>query len=652
MPFPPPAFCSFCGQPHTAQACPATCSACGRITYANPLPVAVAVVPLADEGCLVIQRAMAPGVGQWALPGGFVDAGESAVTAVAREVGEEAGLWLDPGAFRLTGESISPDGRHLLLWCEHEGPRPALSQASPGSESLAVGASTQADLDWAFGLHRDAAARWQARHVPWNRMAAAGWQGKHHPHALHQGMSALVWSLRQMPDATQSLLQAGADPDAISKPEGSALLWASKRGTPEQLHMLLAHGAQPHLAGPQGRYALQAAAKAGQTGHVQRLLHSSARTTLDAQDAKGCTALMLACQEGHGEVIQSLMEAGARVDLEDDHRRTALSWAVQEAPGHVEALLAAGSNVGATNIDGWSVLHLAAAATHEHAAATVARLLGAGASPRAMTRNGDSALSVAIPHAAPEMIRSLLRAGSEVNLVTGTAQKGWSSPLLLALRHGRADLVDLLLDHGALPHFEVPQAPTALAKAADMGPELIAADLFDKMLSLSHGAAADTLGAALMGAARNGWLHAVDRLIEAGARVEWKNPQGETPLMEAARRGAVDVVQRLLGAGADRLTLTTRADNAIGMAWKGDHALVLDILDPGWPLDHRNVWRAIQYNARSCLGVLVEQGLLLTEAMEEQCRHPELAQWLRQTREKQALAGVDKGKRPGRAQRL
>jgi ADP-ribose pyrophosphatase YjhB (NUDIX family) len=46
-----------------------------------------------DEGrLLVVRRAREPGAGQWSVPGGRVEPGESDEAAVAREVLEETGL--------------------------------------------------------------------------------------------------------------------------------------------------------------------------------------------------------------------------------------------------------------------------------------------------------------------------------------------------------------------------------------------------------------------------------------------------------------------------------------------------------------------------------------------------------------------------------
>jgi 8-oxo-dGTP pyrophosphatase MutT (NUDIX family) len=64
-------------------------------------PAAVAVVLLADDGgraCFLLTRRAATlraHARQWALPGGRIDAGESAEGAALRELGEEVGLVLD-----------------------------------------------------------------------------------------------------------------------------------------------------------------------------------------------------------------------------------------------------------------------------------------------------------------------------------------------------------------------------------------------------------------------------------------------------------------------------------------------------------------------------------------------------------------------------
>lgn len=70
-----------------------TCPACGErvafVTHANPAPT-VDVVLRAGENEVVLIRRKNPPHG-WALPGGFVDQGESAEHAAQRELREEVG---------------------------------------------------------------------------------------------------------------------------------------------------------------------------------------------------------------------------------------------------------------------------------------------------------------------------------------------------------------------------------------------------------------------------------------------------------------------------------------------------------------------------------------------------------------------------------
>jgi len=72
------------------------CDSCGFVFYLGPKLVAGAIVEL-DGGIVLIQRDIEPGYGKWTFPGGFVERGERAEAAAAREVLEEAGLEIEVG---------------------------------------------------------------------------------------------------------------------------------------------------------------------------------------------------------------------------------------------------------------------------------------------------------------------------------------------------------------------------------------------------------------------------------------------------------------------------------------------------------------------------------------------------------------------------
>jgi ADP-ribose pyrophosphatase YjhB (NUDIX family) len=90
-------YCSYCGAAFTAnQPWPRTCARCASVSYLNPLPVAVLLLPV-DDGILCVRRAIEPGRGKLALPGGFIDIHESFQQAAARELFEETHIPIDPG---------------------------------------------------------------------------------------------------------------------------------------------------------------------------------------------------------------------------------------------------------------------------------------------------------------------------------------------------------------------------------------------------------------------------------------------------------------------------------------------------------------------------------------------------------------------------
>jgi mutator protein MutT len=63
----------------------------GHHYYNNPRASAVAII-IKDNKVLVSKRAIEPNKGKYDLPGGFIEYGEKATDAVAREIKEETGM--------------------------------------------------------------------------------------------------------------------------------------------------------------------------------------------------------------------------------------------------------------------------------------------------------------------------------------------------------------------------------------------------------------------------------------------------------------------------------------------------------------------------------------------------------------------------------
>jgi 8-oxo-dGTP diphosphatase len=89
-------FCPLCGGRLTAldrgpDRGRMACSEGHFVHYDNPAATALAFLERGGR-YLVLERAQEPYRGLWDLPGGFIEAGESPVEAVKREISEETGL--------------------------------------------------------------------------------------------------------------------------------------------------------------------------------------------------------------------------------------------------------------------------------------------------------------------------------------------------------------------------------------------------------------------------------------------------------------------------------------------------------------------------------------------------------------------------------
>lgn len=90
------------------------CVGCRRIHYNDP-KIAVGVAVFRDDALLLVRRRMEPGRGRWALPGGWVDAGQDPRDAAAREALEEAGVVVEVGDIVDAFLNPPADGGALFL---------------------------------------------------------------------------------------------------------------------------------------------------------------------------------------------------------------------------------------------------------------------------------------------------------------------------------------------------------------------------------------------------------------------------------------------------------------------------------------------------------------------------------------------------------
>ncbi len=97
--------------------------------------MAVALVPI-DGGLLAVRRGIEPARGKLALPGGYINLGETWQAACAREVNEETGVTIDPAQVREFAVRSAPDGALLVFGLSAPLRRSDLAPFRPDAETL------------------------------------------------------------------------------------------------------------------------------------------------------------------------------------------------------------------------------------------------------------------------------------------------------------------------------------------------------------------------------------------------------------------------------------------------------------------------------------------------------------------------------------
>jgi ADP-ribose pyrophosphatase YjhB (NUDIX family) len=143
-------FCSRCGSPLALGPHPQEsrdrllCANCGFIAYVNPRLV-VSTLPITSAGHVVlIRRAIEPGYGWWAQPGGFLEIDETAEDGAVRETLEETSLVVEPT--EVIGVYTRPQAAVVVVcWEAHV----IGGEMRPTDESLDVREFSADQIPWA-----------------------------------------------------------------------------------------------------------------------------------------------------------------------------------------------------------------------------------------------------------------------------------------------------------------------------------------------------------------------------------------------------------------------------------------------------------------------------------------------------------------------
>ena len=121
------------------------CDDCGMTHYQNPNVLVAVYVCVRDE-ILWIRRGTAPAIGQWAMPGGYLENDESPEAGASRELLEETGIDVPADLMILVSVSsiLHMAQTHLVFRC-HLDERP---ETMPTPEATEFGWFKHDELPW------------------------------------------------------------------------------------------------------------------------------------------------------------------------------------------------------------------------------------------------------------------------------------------------------------------------------------------------------------------------------------------------------------------------------------------------------------------------------------------------------------------------
>ena len=210
-----------------------------------------------------------------------------------------------------------------------------------------------------------------------------------------------------------------------------------------------------HLKVDRDEEKLWLAAREGNFKEVQRL---SGCKLLDINCEKGSHQSSPLCEaaqnastgiyndSNHKDVIQLLLERGAKPNKPDKHEWTPLHWAIRNRDNRdiLPLLLDGGANLNSVDNNGWTPLHDAAWSSNKDA---MQLLLDRGAKPDKVCEHGTTPLHAATSNDCKDMVQLLLNVGAEPNV----SDNFGNTLLLLASKGISINNMDIVLMlHNAL----------------------------------------------------------------------------------------------------------------------------------------------------------------------------------------------------------
>ncbi len=244
-------------------------------------------------------------------------------------------------------------------------------------------------------------------------------------------------------------------------------------------------------------------------------------------------AIVDAVKSGNTKQARALVLQKTDVNATDVDGSTALHWAAYRGDVElVDLLLQAGAK--ATTVNAYGVAPLALAVEGGNPA-VVARLVKAGADVNAGTTGGETPLMTASRTGKVDVVKVLLENGAKVNAAESTRGQ---TALMWAAAEGHADVVQVLIQKGADINLvsRGPNVPKEITEGASIYKRV--AQRVDPFKAVQF-------------AVRAGHTEAVKALVEAGANLNEETINGLSLLTLALANAAFDTASYLIDKGAD-----------------------------------------------------------------------------------------------------
>ncbi|XP_078424344.1 death-associated protein kinase 1 isoform X2 [Cetorhinus maximus] len=303
---------------------------------------------------------------------------------------------------------------------------------------------------------------------------------------------------------------------------------------------------------------------------LQHLLGSLANYDINQANKHGTPPLMIAAGCGNVQILNLLIQKGAKIDVQDKSGSNALYWAARH--GHTETLkflLQKECPLNVQDKSGETALHVAARYGNVE---VVQYLCNVGVNPNLQDRDQETPLHCAAWHGYYAVAKALCEADCSVHI----KNKEGETPLLTAAARGYVDIVECLIEHNADMDEIDTDGHTALHLAVrrcqiEVVKYLLSQGCFIDVQDL-HG------NSALHVACKDGNVAIVMALCDANCNLDLTNKYGRIPLHLAANTGSLDVVRHLCLAGANVEAVSSDGRTAEDLARAEQHEQVANLL--------------------------------------------------------------------------